>query len=129
MRCSVCWRSAVLALSSSEDLCSSTARSAASPYSPASASVSVPVPLKLFISRGGGARCCQKLQATVESRTELEKSMQPDSGVDTCPRSSFEEQGVCWRVHCHGRDLPGMPALQMKRLVWQSLGHKQWGQT
>ena len=35
MRCSVCWRSAVLPLSSSDDLCSSTARRAASPYSPA----------------------------------------------------------------------------------------------
>lgn len=38
MRCSVCWRSAASPLSSSDDLCSSTARSAASPYSPASAS-------------------------------------------------------------------------------------------
>ena len=49
MRCSVCWRSAVLPLSSSDDLCSSTARRAASPYSPAPASRNHCPPLRLHI--------------------------------------------------------------------------------
>ena len=81
MRCSVCWRSAVLALSSSEDLCSSTAWSAASPNSPASASGLVPTWYAPFITG----------------------SKQPDSWIEHSPRSSFGKQGILWRVHCYGQ--------------------------